>query len=534
MRSRRAHRCVCVGRVAGHTWHSVPRLSQRSDSRGVVDRLTQENTFPIFVAFAVIVGSLILRQTVASFFIQAFRWLGRLLCCCCAREQATVRRRRGGRLCFCGDGNRGGPDALLLRPPFCDPYEQVVSGRDAQERRLSDFEAAQGWRIVADRHRRSRNVRICTPGVASPAPSPDALPSPPPDDLSTQLLSWEVIQLHGIASYDPLANPRYYEAVRALEAARLRVQGHGDALGVGVRARMARVGRAASARALLNRPHGAEGGRGGAAAPALAPVAADFGYDYAYGYSEQPFLALPPGALGLPGMEFAAAGYELGGPWGGGDDASVPRMQGSGASGFLPDRQVLHPGSHDVPYAAGPPPTNEELDRMGGSSLGAGARPVGLPALRGPSSARALMGPQLALHPPSPMHTPPGSRPFQQHHQLQLPAQPQQPEFVNLNPMTHQQQQQQQTHYPGPPPVGMSRMAAASYAHAPPIVPAGPFRQHQQPVLWHSPPPALPGYVIGSASPVTMTNPIGRRPGGDAGSVGGARVIELPTLSASR
>lgn len=491
----------------------LPPLSQRSDSRGVVDRLTQENTFPIFVAFAVIVGSLILRRTVASFIIQAFRWLGRLLCCCCAREQAAVRRRRGTAACCCGgDRIRGGLDALLLRPPFCEPYEQVVSGRDAQERRLSDFEAAQGWRIVADRRRRSRHVRICTPGVTSPAPSPDALlpsPLPPEDDLSTQLLSWEVIQLHGIASYDPLANPRYYEAVRALEAARLRVQGHGDALGVGVRARMARVGRAASARVLLNRPHGAEGGRGlggAAAAAAPPPVAADFGYDYAYGYSEQPFLALPPGALGLPGMEFAAAGYELGGPWGGGDDE--PRMRASGASGFLPGRQVLAPLTHTAR-------TNEELDRM---DPGAGAPPVGFSTLRGPSSARALMGPQLVLHPPSPMHSPPGSRPFHQQQQLQA----QQHEFVNLNPMAQQQA------YPGYPlPVGMPRMAAASYAHAPPAAPVGPFRQ---PVVWHSPPPALPGYVFGSASPVTMTNPIGRRSGGDAGGAGGVRMIELQAL----
>lgn len=169
-------------------------------------RITQENTFPIFFALAVIVGVLFLRWTVWFVLAEAAQWSSRLLCQCCAPEdEARAVSRQGCCARSCGPSRNG----LYGRSPFCSPFEHVLpSGEDP---RLSAFESEQGWRVVRDR--RSRLLKICTPAAGGG----DA-------DWSTQLLTWEVLQQHGIASYDPLANPLYAEAVRALEAARLQVR----------------------------------------------------------------------------------------------------------------------------------------------------------------------------------------------------------------------------------------------------------------------------------------------------------------------
>ena len=92
------------------------------------------------------------------------------------------------------------------------PYALPLDASTAKHK-LSPYEQATGWKVVRDTtNGQYQKIRQWwRAGYAFGVQHAE----------KQRMLTWHVLALQGISSYDPVANPRYAPAIRLMESARL-------------------------------------------------------------------------------------------------------------------------------------------------------------------------------------------------------------------------------------------------------------------------------------------------------------------------
>lgn len=164
-------------------------ISGDQSSIGLMARLTRENTLPLFLLLLTFVGSWLLYKTVGRMLLALLR-----SCCFCLS---------GGRFC-----SREGAAVRQLQynPPWTGPFTLPLDGSKHHE--LSRFEQLGGWRLARDAGFLVK-LRVW-PG--------DGWAWGMRHAKGERLLTWQVVALQGIASFDLAANPLYGAAAVAIGA----------------------------------------------------------------------------------------------------------------------------------------------------------------------------------------------------------------------------------------------------------------------------------------------------------------------------
>ena len=160
------------------------------DAIGFAPRVSRQNTFPMFFLFLLLAIGLVLRFTA-----------GRLVLAILGRALFLL---SGGRLC-------SGRDEVHenFNPPFTAEFERKIPV--GVKTALSPEDQELGWRIVDD-HMRAVGAQAQVKVWGQSGSQFGKV-----HYKGDFMLTWEVVAEYGIASYDMAANPRYAQAVLALE-----------------------------------------------------------------------------------------------------------------------------------------------------------------------------------------------------------------------------------------------------------------------------------------------------------------------------